>query len=293
MHRDTIVPPPATMPEATPMNEALAALLARERASGFRRLQGSTGEIAVPIRQAVVDKLVAQALAGRGSTTVRVDVLAGARLAVEVSHVVFGLPARARAVLELERDVDLQRQRIVLRHGNGLLWRTLRGLSGTFGLAPAGVSFGEGAVEIDLRTIAARGGWSDLLAMLRRLVIHGPADGLLAIEADVEIRRDRQDASHASSGNAATTPAGDQAPRLTLDRLLEDFAGSRARVELLIDESLVNDVIAAARADQPSRSAPPALPPWRSFVHDTRARFEPGRLVLALDVELPDRAPTP
>jgi hypothetical protein len=289
---------------------AWPALVERERARGFASLGGSRAEIAIPVRQAFVDRLVARVLASRPSTELQVDLLEGARLGVTVSHRVLGFPVRARTVLELDREVDLVGQRLVLRHDDGALWTTIRTVAGTLGLVPAGVTFGAGTVEVDLRAMAARAGFGDLLPLLQHLAIHGPADGLFAIEAELAVSDtvgqgfspadppsvgqgfSPADPPSVGQGFSPADPPsvgqGFSPAPSSLRQSLADLAGSRARVHLRVHESLVNEVLTLAR----TVTAGPAggehsSPSWTSFVHDARVRFVEGRLVLWLDVELP------
>ena len=135
---------------------------------------------------------------------VRVELLEGARFGVAVTRSVFGVPARARVVLALDRDVDLASGRVVLRHEESLLWRSVRAVVAALGLVPAGVSFEAGAVVVSLAALAERGGWADLLPMLRRR--RGP--------------RTRRRAARDRGGprSAATGRAGDAATRDRADR---------------------------------------------------------------------------
>lgn len=272
---------------------AWTSLLAREREQGFASLGGSRAEIAVPVRQALVDRLLTRALASRSQTTaVQVELLEGARLGVTASHRVLGLPVRARTVLELDREIDLARGRLVLRHDEGALWKTIRGVAGTLGLLPAGVSFGAGTVEVDLRALLARAGLDDVLSLVQRLVIHGPADGLFAIEADVVVPHG---GLAAGAQKAVSTDGRSTAPRAPLttsdtERWLTDLAGARARVSVVVHEALANDALSIVRRLSATPSQSPSAAPavaWTSLVNDARVRFTDQRLVLDLDLEAP------
>jgi hypothetical protein len=275
--------------EATGVPGGWLALVARERERGFASLAGTRAEIAVPVCQPLVDRLLARVLAGRPATAVQVDLLEGARVGVAVSHRVFGLPVRARTVLELDRQVDLARGRVVLRHDDGALWTTIRSVAGTLGLLPPGVSFGPGTVEVDLAAMAARAGIADLLPLVESLAIHGPADGLFAIEADVAVPEGGVGAG------AGDTPAGRPAgPAPGRDpetsQWLADLAGLRARVNLWVHESLANEALTLARTFPPATGSPRTAAPssgWTSFVHEARIGFHERRLELTLDLEVP------
>jgi len=274
-----------------PIN-AFAALLEHERANGFASLHGSRAEIAVPVRQSLVDWILHQALARRGATGVRVDLLQGARLGVEVTHNVLGIPARARTVLTIEPAADLDRGRVVLRHADSLLWRTIRTVVGALGLLPPGVSFGPGAIGVDLGVMAARAGWPEALPWLQRLRFEGPLDGLLLVDAALEIRPTPNAVppqARGGSTSAASRP-------IDVDALLVHLAGARARLELHVTDGIVNDAIAAARTlleRPPDGPAAPSIDARRlaAFVGDVAVRFEPGRLVAKVDLHVPDAPP--
>ena len=268
----------------------LADLMVRERRRGCPSLSGTRAEIAVPVRQVVVDRLVATALERARGTDVRIDILEGARLAVAVSHRVFGVPARARTVLTIERVVDLRSRVVVLRYDESLLWRTIRAVVAPLGLLPPGVSFAERAVLVDLETLAARGGWSDVLQWLTRLEIHGPAEGLLVIEAEAEVGE-----PNPAGSPAMPVPAGSHAGTraLRFEDVLDGVAGARVRAQIHVAEGLVNDALDEVRAilGQPMKARGPAAEPawWMSWVRELAVRFHRGRMVIVTDVEVPGR----
>jgi hypothetical protein len=266
----------------------LSALLLDERERGFPSFAGTRAEIAVPVRQALVDRLVATALERARGTDVHVEILEGARLAVSVSHRVFGFPAAARTVLTIEPSVDLRQRRLVLRYEDSLLWRTIRGVVAPLGFLPPGVYFAEGAVLVDLDTLATRGGWADVLGLVTRLEIHGPADGLILIDADIEIPAAPPNGPR--SVDATRTSGG---PRVRPDELLEGIAGARARAELHVGEALVNDVVTELRTmlgEAREHSSPAANTAWwMSWMRELSLRFDRGQLVVMTDVEVPER----
>jgi hypothetical protein len=267
----------------------LADLMVRERQRGCPSLSGTRAEIAVPVRQVLVDRLVAKALERARDTDVRIDILEGARLAVAVSHRIFGIPARARTVLTIERVVTLRPPHVVLRYDESLLWKTIRAVVAPLGLLPPGVSFAERAVLVDLEALAARGGWSDVLHWLTRLEIHGPADGLLVIEAEAEISRKNAEGVPVQAGSHASGP-----PAVRFEDVLDGVAGARARAEIHVAEGLVNDALAEVRAilAQPMTAREPRAERawWMSWVRELAVRFDRGRMVILTDVEVPGRA---
>jgi hypothetical protein len=240
----------------------------------------------------LVDRLVAKALERARDTDVRIEILEGARLAVAASRRVFGIPARARTVLTIGRVVNLRPPVVVLRYDDSLLWRTIRAVVAPLGLLPPGVSFADRAVLVDLEALAARGGWSDVLHWLTRLEIHGPADGLLVIEAEAAIGQ-----PNAPGSPAESVPAGSRAsgpPALRFEDVLDGVAGARARAEIHITEGLVNEAIDEVRAilGQPMKARAPGAEPawWMSWVRELAVRFDRGQMVIVTDVEVPGRS---
>jgi hypothetical protein len=272
--------------EPDALGARLGALLRRERARGFTALAGTRIEIAAPVRQPLLDRLVAEAAARAHGTDIRVDLLQGARLGVSVAHRVFGLPARASTMLTIDPVVDLERRRIVLRHDDSFLLRTIRAVVGPLGLLPPGIAFHPGAILVDLDAIAARGGWTDVLSWLRRLEIHGPADGLLVLDAELEV--------HATEGAAGPPPraAGSVPLKLTPRDLLAGMAGARARAEIHVSEALVNDAIREVRATDLSRrraTTGSGAEGWPSWVRELSVRFDRATLIISAEVEAPER----
>jgi hypothetical protein len=286
MSTDEVSDPP-TREDRSGRNRLRAVLLS-ERERGFPSFAGTRAEIAVPVRQGLVDRLVAHAVRSAQGTDVRIDILEGARLAVSVSHRVFGLPASARTVLTIEPSVDLRQRRLVLRHEDSLLWRTIRGVVAPLGFLPSSVSFAQGVVLVDLEAFAGRGGWGDVLGLVTRLDIHGPADGLILIDADVEIQN-----TPPNGPPLVVVPARDGRPAVRTEELLEGIAGARARAEIHVEEALVNDVLGEVRtmlgapnADAP-RSSLADTAWWMSWVREFSVRFDRRHLVVVTDVEVP------
>jgi hypothetical protein len=268
--------------------ERLSALWADERQRGFPSFVGTRAEIAVPVRQVLVDRLVATALSRARGTDVQVEILEGARLAVSVSHRVFGMPASARTVLTIEPSVDLRQRRVVLRYEDSLLWRTIRGVVAPLGFLPPGIFFAHGAVLVDLETLATRGAWADVLRLVTRLEVHGPADGLILVDADIEIP-----ARHPNGPPSVAAPSVSGGSRIPSDEWLEGIAGARARAEIHVGEALVNDALGELRTmlgepkPREAGSAAATTAWWMSWVRELSLRFDRGQLVVVTDVEVP------
>lgn len=267
----------------------VAGLIDRERARGFERLAGSRLRVTIPIRQALVDRLLEARLATRGRTALSVRLLQGARIGVEVTRTVFGFPARARSVLSIAPETDISAGRFVLLHPRSLFWQTLRPLAISLGWLPDGISFGPESIHIDLERVAASRGAADLLGLVESVRFEGPRDGLLLLSATLRV----PDAPrHTAAPGAARMGASSGSVSVDLSR---DFAGLRAELDARVHESLVNEAIEAfmAASATPRGGAPFDARSLGSMLTRPRIALEQAHLRVRCELTVPEADATP
>jgi len=120
--------------------------------------------------------------------------------------------------------------------------------------------------------------------------VHGPADVLLVVDAELEV---------GPAGAIAGPPeraVGAHSITLPLEHVLVGIAGARARAEIHVAEALVNEALVEIRAVAASHSGSTRATgpqPWLAWLREFSVRFDRAQLVVLAEVEVPDPADAP
>jgi hypothetical protein len=287
----------------TPFLQALQ----RERAAGFSGLAGTHVEATIPITQHLVDVLVAQVGAGRNLGGLKVTLRRENEIGVAVVKSVFGFDTRLAIDLRIRGPVDLAsdpRLYLVVTRPS-MTWSAISRIVIAAGLAPPGVEIGRDGVAIDLRTLAARAGLADMLALVQTVAFDGDATAL-RVRAVIDVPEGGVGpASRPTAEKPGAPAAAARAGRRYLpsaDALLPELRGARFAGHVAVSETLANEAIRlaleGARAggsgesngtktqaptsrDSALRLDPETLARW---VRKAGVRFQNGRIVLEPDI---------
>jgi hypothetical protein len=165
-----------------------AQLIACLRQSGFRDVAGSRISASLPVSRALINHLVARALAGTTAPVSAVDIRPrdGDRFEAVVT-LTWKIAPPLTVLFTIERQPQLPDSPVLV-----LRWSFLGGvgaiasrLVGTIARLPAGVRLDEDRLFLDIRTLAANGPASEALPFVRRLELHTASDRAIV---DVELQ---------------------------------------------------------------------------------------------------------
>ena len=278
------------------MPTAVAAILERQRERRFADLAGSRVDATLPVRQALVDELVATAIARHPEAELDARLLNGNRLEVRAGWRIFGFPARWRLPFIIDPHVNVaERPMLFLRLAeSSAAWSAARRAIGGLGLLPSFLRISDQGVALDLRQLAQQRGYGDLLPIARALTFDGQ-DGILWMRVEAEVPRPSEVASSPSPpkpGEAADRAS--RAPR-DLRGLIAHLTGARATIALKISEQLSNELLVAgldgakghtapATQEARSRRTPVDAQHLLGWCRDVRLAFDAGVLTVSAEV---------
>ena len=289
------------------MNTPLVPLLQRERAAGFSGLAGTHVDATVPLTQRLVDLLVAQAGAARNLGGLKVTLGADNQIGVAVVKSVFGFNTRLAIDLRIRGPVDLvsDPRLYLLVARPSITWSAISRIVIAASLAPPGVEIARDGVAIDLRMLAARAGFADVLALVQKVAFDGDA-GALRVRAVIDVPQGgiSPEARQAPQEAGAPGPSSGAGMRKlpSADALVTELRGARLSGRVSVSEALANEAIRialeAARAAGSGESTGSAsgVPPAVStglrldagmlagWVRQAGVRFQNGRIVLEPDI---------
>jgi hypothetical protein len=288
------------------MNTPLLPLLQRERAAGFSGLAGTHVEATVAVTQHLVDLLVAQAGAARSVGGLKVTLGPDNQIGVAMVKSVFGFDTRLAIDLRIRGPVDLASDpRLYLLVARpSITWSAISRIVIAAGLAPPGVEIARDGVAIDLRMLAARAGFADVLALVQNVAFDGDA-GALRVRAVIDVPQGgiAPEARPAPQGAGAPGPLSGAGMRKlpSAETLVTELRGARLSGRVSVSEALANDAIRialeAARAGASRESTGPASDPaavstglrldrgtLAGWIRQAGVRFENGRIVLEPDI---------
>ena len=273
-----------------PMSSRFEEIWNVERSQGLRRLTGSRVSGVVPIRQALVDRVLARWRRSALLEDLHVRLLASRRLHVSAHVRIFGFRKHVDATLKLPPAVDF--------HGRPSLRlefveRSALALAASFagpllGRLPAGISLTDSAVTLDLPELLARTGAADLLPHAKALAFE-TEDGVVWLNVEIEIAP--------TAGNVSPawrTPTAIARRDSGAVDMIPMLAGTRLAVDVRAHESLVTEIVSAALTDAAERGDAPSSTGgalMTEFFAPPRLRFEPETMVLETELRI-DHATT-
>ena len=291
------------------MRTPVLSVVERERAAGFSGLAGTHVEATIPITQHLVDVLVTQAAAARNLGGLKLTLGADNEIGVAVVKSVFGFDTRLAIDLRIRGPVDLAsdpRLYLIVARPS-MTWSAISRLVIAAGLAPPGVEIARDGVAIDLRMLASRAGFADVLSLVQTVRFEGDA-GVLRVHAVVDVPEGgvRREGGHGAGSQQADAPPRTSAPAASTlpdaAPLLSELRGARLSGRVTVSEALANGAISvaleSARAAGPGETTPPAGPTRPSsasglrldsgtlagWVRQAGVRFQDGRIVLEPDI---------
>jgi hypothetical protein len=283
----------------TDMSNDAGAILRRQRARRFAGLAGSSVDATLPLRQSLLDELVARAVARYPQAELDVRLRDGNLLEVRAGWRIFGFPARWRLPFRIEPHANLAERPIlhVRLAETSAAWSAARRAVGGLGLLPAFVRLSDEGVAIDVQQLALQRGMADLLPIVRALSFDG-REGILWMRVEAEVPSPTAEVPPEAPASAppAEQPAGgsDRVPRDPA-ALIAHLAGARATVTLKISEPLANELLDAgldrartAPASGPhhatDKAAPYDVQRLLGWCRALRIGFEPGAVSLVAEV---------
>lgn len=271
-------------------------LVAGERAAGLRRLAGSRVSGVLPVREALIDHVLARWRPPAPVEAVRIRLLAGNLLSVRVAVRVFGFRKTFELALRIAPALEPgPPRRLYLFHADRSLLSNALGFAGP--VLPAWLSTTDSGFVADLDALASRAGAADVLQHLGRVAFDGQA-GVLWINFEAHVAPVEPPAVPSTppppASGAASPARGLEAGALA--RLME---GARVQGRLRVEESLLNEAIATALADggraadaEAGGAGDAPRTNWREIVHlgaVPQVTFESGAVVVDATVEIAGR----
>jgi hypothetical protein len=280
-----------------------------ERALGFEGLAGSRVEALVPVRQALVDAVLAQVPRWPAPVEgLAVRIGEGNRIHVSAAIRVLGFKTRVRLPLRLAPALENGSVRLFL-DDRSFLSSAISWLGPLLGRLPGGVTFDGNQVVVDVQQFASRLGVQDVAALLSAASFHSD-EGVLWINARADVREGRtgersptgsspREAAHRAPGDvgeaADRAAAATRELPFTLDELAAWLTGARVDADVRVSERLANELVAAAHADAQARAAAASGAPavLGHSVQRPVLRFEQGTVRLSVGADLQPQSPAP
>jgi hypothetical protein len=241
----------------------------------------------VPIRQALIDRVVA---GWRGSALVEqceVRLLAGHRLHVSAQIKVFGFRKHVEATMKLPFAVEFNERPTVRLPfiDRSALARAATFAAPVLGGLPPGISLTDSAVTIDLPEVLARADAADWLPHMKTLELETD-DGVAWLNVAIEIAPSGEVPRSTPRRGRALFSHSDR--DRTIREMIALLAGTRLAITVRAHESLVTETVAAlADAAQRTDGAPSTgAAGIVRFLAPPRIRFEPETMVLETELRI-------
>jgi hypothetical protein len=274
-----------------------------ERSRGFAGLAGSRVDGLLPVRQALVDAVLARVPRWPAPVEgLEVHIEAGNRIHVSAAIRVLGFRTRVRLPLRLVPAMENGYVRLVME-GRSFVTSAVSWVGPMLGQLPAGIRLEGQHIVVDVRQFADRLGAADLAALLVSASFRSE-DGVLWIDARAAVPDDvaapEPEAvegepetvaaeSAATEGQTADAAAPAREVPFTIDEVAAWLAGARVDADVRVSERLANDLAAAAHRDAQTQAAArnDGLGVLARAVRRPVLRFEAGALRLSggADVE--------
>src|SRR5687768_10961325 len=154
------------------MSSTLATLWDEERSAGFRRLSGSQVSGVVPIRESLIQRLLATRPPSTTLHDLQVRLRAGNHLSVIALVRVFGFTKRLEMTFRIAPSIEPHPpRRLHLFFADRSILTGVMGFAGPF--LPAWVTRNDGGLVVDLERLAASAGAGDLLQHVGAVAFEG------------------------------------------------------------------------------------------------------------------------
>lgn len=271
------------------MSLELSGLTARERDAGLARLAGSQVSGVVPVREELIDEILARWRPPSAVEDLMVRLLPGNQILVRAVVRLLGFRKAIELTMRLAPALEpAPARRLYLFHAGRSLLSNVLGFAGP--LLPAWLVVSEGGFVIDVDALAARAGVEDLVRHVGTVAFDGQAGVLwVNFEAHVTPGMPRAQEAGANAGATRSVPARPLDP----ERIVRLLDGARLEVRLRVEESLVNEMLEALAAgvgtpERTTRQGGPGVD-WRKRVRlpeAPRVKFEPQAVVVEARFEL-------
>lgn len=277
-------------------------VLEAERSRRFPGLGGSRADTVLPVRQALIDEVLARVPRWPAPLDgLHVRIAQGNRLHVGAVIRVLGFRTRVGLTLRLAPAMENGRVRLFV-DDRSFVASALSWLGPLMGRLPEGISLQGSQIVADIVALARRQGFDDLAALVSSASFQSE-EGVLWVNARVEVPEsagtgeERQPHRSSETGLPGGTPgatarAAPGVPPFSIDELVASLAGARVDADLRLDERLVNDLVAAAHEHAQHTAGPGAPDVATTLARAVRRptlRFEPGlvRIRAAADLDQP------
>ena len=298
------VPATSTTPR---MSSAVGALWREERAAGFHRLAGSRVSGIVPVREALIERVLAPSRLPSAVDALRVRLLADNLVSAVADVRVLGFRKRLEMTFRFAPAIDpAHPRRLHLFYADRSILTSALAFAGPF--LPEWIARHETGLAVDLDRLAGIAGAGDLFRHVGRVAFEGHA-GVLWINFEAEISDTGDSPGHSRPAPPPRSEPGGEglraAPRP--EALVPLLEGASVSYRLRAEESLVNAALEAAledarmrapraeetRADEASAGGGGGAVDWRTLVDlpAPRVSFESAALVMEGTLRLPGSRP--
>lgn len=273
------------------MSFDLSVLAAREREAGLARLAGSRVIGVIPLREELIDEILAMWRPPSAVEDLMIRLLPGNRILVRAVVRLFGFRKAIELTMRLAPALEPgPARRLYLFHAGRSLLSNVLGFAGP--LLPPWLVVNDGGFVVDVDALAARAGVDDIVHHVGSVAFDGQA-GVLWVNFEAHVTPGAPRASNAGA-NAPATRSG-PARQLDPERVIRLLEGARLEARLRVEESLVNEMLDSLTADggaageSTTGRGGPAVD-WRKRIRlpePPRVRFEPQAAVVEATLELP------
>ena len=270
-------------------------ILDDERKTGWANTAGSAAEIVVPIRQAIIDRLLSLVAWPRAVEQIYLRLAGDNRLELMVVASMFGFRKRFDLGLRLDPAPDGQkRPRVTLTIENPGLMTTALALAQSALSLPRGVIVESGRIILDLDALAESAGYADLVAHVSRAEC-AIRDGVLWITASLEVAARTPGLAGPTPSATGAGPSAAHAASFDASEILPLFVGARATFALRLAEAFVNHLVRQGLASWRAQATPLtlALPKdLDAIVEALTFHFDKSWLIVKGSVALASREPS-
>lgn len=262
-----------SMTDPSPAETNLVAVLQAERARGFEGLTGSRVEAILPLRQAALDAALTQVRAWPPAVeALSVEIRDGNRLNVTATVRVLGFRTPLRLQLRLAPSMEDGIVRLDIDDGS-LMASAVTLLGPLLGNLPEGVRLEGRQLTVDVRRLAALGGFDDIASMVSKATFESRR-GVLSIyvlATAPALGPPALPVPRVSSGRALPFDAG---------QLRAWLSGACVDADVRMDERLANHLLTALHADAQTPSGDEGRDIVMRALQPPVVRFEAGALRL-------------
>jgi hypothetical protein len=172
-------------PNAEPLTKEFQRILSEQRGQGFPALAGTNVRFSIPLRENVVNAILAADRAkkeseGKRTPDIRLSLIDGG---IEAKN----LPVVGSLAFTLPEQIDFPDDPILRLTPRGFLGRLIGGVIGALGIAPDFVRVESGQVCVDLGRYTASIEYGDLISFVGSVRLHS-LPGVIWLEGEMKVQ---------------------------------------------------------------------------------------------------------